>query len=515
MKNIFFILFLISSSIANANVCNVDIILTSQADIDNYASTYGCDSIMGNVEISGGVTSLTGLSGIKYINGSFSIQYSSLATTAGMSMLKTVNGNVFIAFNSSLISINGWNSLTNVGGNIAIQNNPSVVLIDFDKVKNIGFNSTDPTSNIVGIFGNASITTINTFKSLEQYNGELNFGSNPMLESILGFDSLKTVTSIRILNENLSNINGFSSIDSLDKFYINGPNNIVNLDAMSQVLTIKELTLAYMPNLQNIDGFSQLIKAGDILLYGIRDLKEINLPNLASVNMISLTALDSVAVLNNIGSLERANLMFISQLPLLHSITTFNNLAGIYQDLTLSYNPLLEDISGLYNLEYLNDVRLEFNPLVNTCCFIAELQRIGRIQSLIILNQNGPECSDIIDLLAEDCQDYDFDFSVVGDNCDLRYNPDQLDTDNDGIGDVCDNCPLIANQDQLDGNQDGIGDACSSGPNATSLHIEVQEADIFISNPARGVIMKSSNGLCYRISVDNQGNIYSMEVQCP
>lgn len=94
-------------------------------------------------------------------------------------------------------------------------------------------------------------------------------------------------------------------------------------------------------------------------------------------------------------------------------------------------------------------------------CFIAELQRIGRIQSLIILNQNGPECSDIIDLLAEDCQDLDFDFSVVGDNCDLRYNPDQLDTDNDGIGDVCDNCPLVANLDQLDGNQDGIGDACS------------------------------------------------------
>ena len=91
MKNIFFILFLISSSVANATVCNVDIILTSQADIDNYASTYGCDSIMGNVEISGGVTSLTGLSGIKYINGSFSIQYSNLTTTAGMSMLKTVN----------------------------------------------------------------------------------------------------------------------------------------------------------------------------------------------------------------------------------------------------------------------------------------------------------------------------------------------------------------------------------------------------------------------------------------
>jgi hypothetical protein len=65
------------------------------------------------------------------------------------------------------------------------------------------------------------------------------------------------------------------------------------------------------------------------------------------------------------------------------------------------------------------------------------------------------------------------------DNCPLVSNPDQLDTDMDGAGNVCDidddgdnvadtidNCPLNANPDQADFDADGIGDACDgvTGP---------------------------------------------------
>jgi choice-of-anchor B domain-containing protein len=112
------------------------------------------------------------------------------------------------------------------------------------------------------------------------------------------------------------------------------------------------------------------------------------------------------------------------------------------------------------------------------------------------------------------------------DNCPETPNEDQLDTDEDGMGDLCDddddndgitdaedNCPLIANPEQSDADNDGKGDTCDNDDDNDGVPNEIDNCP---NTPNDGQKDNDNDGIGDLCDADDDNDgIADTEDNCP
>ncbi len=329
-----------------------DITLTTQAQVDNFTTTYpGCTQVLGSLIIgpSADIVDLNGLAGVLQ-----------------------VNGGVTIDQNSSLNDMTGLSNLTSVGTSIIVTNNPSLLSIDFQNVSGI------LNADFI-ISDNSSLTSLAAPINLTSV-GSLFITDNPNLIDLTGLESLTTVgihfRIQSILEDDLPDFSNLTHVGS-SIFLTNSPNitaiklqnvagslstdfNISNNTSLTSLAAPVNLTsigsslfITDNPNLIDLTGLENLTTVG--IHFRIQSILEDELPDFSnlthvgsSIVIASCPNITTIKLQNVAGSLSTD--FKIGNNTDLISLAAPLNLTSVGGDLDISTNYNLTNLTGLENL---------------------------------------------------------------------------------------------------------------------------------------------------------------------
>ncbi|HEY5916334.1 MAG TPA: hypothetical protein VIU13_03000, partial [Chryseolinea sp.] len=356
-------LFLLISYRISAAVCNGDVILSSQAEVN----AFSCSEVTGNLTISGeDITNLDALATLQRVGGHLSIEVNvNLDNLDGLSSLRAVNGELRIANNPELKSVNGLVNLNAVGG-LAIMNNPNLVDVK-------GLNSVVKVADNLGnpgdftIEGNDALNNLQGFSALEGAK-YFNIVNNTQLSDLDEFVSLRAVSGIYITdNPKLASINAFANIDSIaGELRIQNNDKLIDLNAFSSLQRVGSISIYENQSLASIDGLSNIQQVGA----GLGSSIWIS-------NNDALTHIDGFSALSKIGGpvVVRYN-------HSLESVDGFSSVTQFNGHVEISNNNVLTSIGGLNKLTQISDSGFGVGIIVNQNPRLAAFNGFSSLRSI-------------------------------------------------------------------------------------------------------------------------------------
>lgn len=383
-KTYLFLIAIVLWSNVGFGQCTTLITLSSQSEIDNFVTNYGCTTINGSLQISGSdITNLNGLSQITSVSGTLYVYSNPILTAVSFPALTTV-GDALVVFDNSLLSTINLPNLTSFGNSVYFTENAALSAINLPALTNvtgymdlsyhpaltsINFPLLTTVGNYLSVTHNQNLATI-SLPSLTTVNGFLTIGTNPALTSLSGLATVTSTVGLDINNNpGLTNLSGIESINpaaltslniysniqlatcnasNICTYILNGGSSYVNGNAPGCATVTQVKVSCGVP--QNCD-FVTLLTQAEIdnfpLNYGCTSIS-----GFLTISGNDITNFNGLAQLVSVGHLNIANVPTLTDYSGLNGLTTITgnfSLSGVTAT-TITAFPALATIGGHFNI---------------------------------------------------------------------------------------------------------------------------------------------------------------------
>lgn len=358
----------------------VGITFYSQSEIDSFPINYpDCTEIEGYLRVySDSIVNLNGLSQITHIGADVIIGWENndiiIDDFSGLGNLNYIGGGLYIKKCSQIVNLNGFESLDSLiwiniiecpliedlNGLNSISSNVSISIIECPQLMSLNGINSDVDLNLIRITDCAILEDMSGLDSISSIRYVL-LDDCPELSSLNGINSITELGAISISNCNqLTTIDAFHQITELGYLELESNDSLTSIEGLSNVQAINSLYIKNNPLLSSFNELTSLT----VLSGQPQTLREVVISNNTSLASLSFpNELEPKSIIN----------LSISGNPLIEDLEGLSFIDSIYGDCEIIDNITLQNLSGLDNLKYTDDLIVEGN---------SSLQNLNNLGSL-------------------------------------------------------------------------------------------------------------------------------------